>query len=168
MCIIHNGIHTTWYIFIQAALLVRTVTVRVSSPVIMRLSSISTTSETKLLAHPAYCTHLAIFMSFNEQQQLSTSFSVLRRLGDRKAIWATKNLCHLFQKVLSQNKGPKRGWRSSLHDLDLGLSQSHISMHNTYRTTSTPDHVTLGSSNTDIWPLESPVISTFVKFEVTW
>ena len=38
------------------------------------------------------------------------------------------------------------------HDLhlDLGLRQGHISMHNTYRTTSILDHVTLASSNTDL------------------
>ena len=35
-----------------------------------------------------------------------------------------------------------RGWRSSLRVLDLGSGQGHISMHNTYRTTSTLDHVT--------------------------
>jgi len=46
-------------------------------------------------------------------------------------------------------------------DLDLGSGQGHISMRNTYRTTSMPDHVTLASSSTEIWPFEIRVISTF-------
>ena len=46
-------------------------------------------------------------------------------------------------------------------DPDLVSDQGHISMHNTYRTTSIPDHVTLASSNTVIWPFENAVISTF-------
>ena len=46
-------------------------------------------------------------------------------------------------------------------DPDLVSDQGYISMHNIYRTTSIPDHVTLASSNTEIWPFESPVISTF-------
>ena len=45
--------------------------------------------------------------------------------------------------------------------LDLGLGQGHVSMHNTYSTTSIPDHVTIASSNMEIWPFYSPVISTF-------
>ena len=39
------------------------------------------------------------------------------------------------------------------HDLDLGSGQGHTSMHNTYRTISTPDRVTLASSNREMWPL---------------
>jgi len=46
-------------------------------------------------------------------------------------------------------------------DLDLGSRQGHISICNTYRTTSMPDHVTVASSNTEIWPFEICVISTF-------
>ena len=46
-------------------------------------------------------------------------------------------------------------------DLDLGSGQGHISMCNTYRTTSMPDHVTVASSSTEIWPFEIRVISTF-------
>ena len=34
-------------------------------------------------------------------------------------------------------------------------------MHNTYRTTGIPDHVTLASSNRETWPFENPVMSTF-------
>jgi len=34
-------------------------------------------------------------------------------------------------------------------------------MQYTYTTTSIPDHVTVGSSNADIWPFEVSVISTF-------
>jgi len=45
-------------------------------------------------------------------------------------------------------------------NLDLGLGQGHISMHNTHRTTSTPNRVTLLSSNMEIWPFEVRVIST--------
>jgi len=46
-------------------------------------------------------------------------------------------------------------------DLDFGSGQGH----NIYRTTSLPDHVTLASisSNSEIWPFESPVISIFHK-----
>jgi len=45
--------------------------------------------------------------------------------------------------------------------LTFGSGQGHVSMHNTYRATSIPDHVTLASSNSEIWPFESPVTSTF-------
>jgi len=45
--------------------------------------------------------------------------------------------------------------------LDLGSGQGHISMHNAHRTTSVPDHVTVGSSSTKIWLFEVRVISTF-------
>ena len=43
-------------------------------------------------------------------------------------------------------KAPE-GAESSLFNLDLGSGQDHISMHNIYRTTSIPNHVTLESSN---------------------
>ena len=46
-------------------------------------------------------------------------------------------------------------------DLDLLSAQGRISMHKTYRTTSVPDHVTVASSSTEIWPFEIRVISTF-------
>jgi len=46
-------------------------------------------------------------------------------------------------------------------DLDLVLGQGHINTRNTYRTTSLPDHVTVASSSTEIWPFEIRVISTF-------
>ena len=39
----------------------------------------------------------------------------------------------------------------------LGSGQDHISMHNTYSTTSVPDHATLASSNREIRLFESPV-----------
>jgi len=51
---------------------------------------------------------------------------------------------------------------SDLH-LDLGSGQGYISMHNTYRTTSIPDHATVASSSMEIWPFEIHVISTFRK-----
>ena len=44
---------------------------------------------------------------------------------------------------------------------DLGSGQRYISMRNTYRTTSTSDHVTVGSSSAEIWPFEICVIWTF-------
>jgi len=53
-------------------------------------------------------------------------------------------------------EAPEGGLWLLLCDFDLD-----ISMHNTYRTTSMPDHVTLASSNREIWPFESPVTSTF-------
>jgi len=46
-------------------------------------------------------------------------------------------------------------------DLDLESGLGHISMHNTYRTTILPDHVTVVSSSTDIWPFEVCVTSSF-------
>ena len=45
-------------------------------------------------------------------------------------------------------------WWSSPRDLDLGSGQGHISMHNTYGTTSRPNHVTVGVKqygNMDLW-----------------
>jgi len=48
------------------------------------------------------------------------------------------------------------------HDLDLGLGQGHISMHNTCRTTNLPDHVTVLSCGTEIWPFGFCEISTFL------
>jgi len=45
--------------------------------------------------------------------------------------------------------------------LDLGSGQGYISMHNTHRTTSMSDHVTVGSSSAEIWPFEICVIWTF-------
>jgi len=39
-------------------------------------------------------------------------------------------------------KSPGTGLWSLPCDLDLGSGQGHISMHNTHRTTSVPDHVT--------------------------
>jgi len=47
------------------------------------------------------------------------------------------------------------------HDLDLDSGQGHINVHNTCSTTSTPSCLTLSSSNTEIWPFEVCVISTF-------
>jgi len=35
-------------------------------------------------------------------------------------------------------------------DLDLGSGQGHISMHNTCKTTSMPDHVTVASRSMEI------------------
>ena len=46
-------------------------------------------------------------------------------------------------------------------DLDLGLGQGHISMHNICSTTSVPDHVTAALRGTEIWSCEFREISTF-------
>jgi len=46
-------------------------------------------------------------------------------------------------------------------NLDLGSGPDHISMHSTYDTISTLDHVTLTSSNTETWPVEFRIIWTF-------
>jgi len=51
-------------------------------------------------------------------------------------------------------------------DLDLGSGQGHMSIRNTYRTTSMPSHVTIASSSTEIWPFEIRVISTSTKSEL--
>ena len=47
--------------------------------------------------------------------------------------------------------------------LDLGLGPGHISMHNTCSTTSMPNHVTVASRTTEIWPCEFHEISTFCE-----
>ena len=39
--------------------------------------------------------------------------------------------------------------------------EGHISMHNTCSTTSMPNHVTVASCSTEVWPFEFPEISTF-------
>ena len=48
-------------------------------------------------------------------------------------------------------------------DLDLGLGsgQGHINVRNTCKTTSAPNHVTVASRSTEIWPFEFREISTF-------
>jgi len=46
-------------------------------------------------------------------------------------------------------------------DFDLGPSQGHINIHSTCRTTSLPNHVTVASRGTEIWPFEFRKISTF-------
>ena len=44
--------------------------------------------------------------------------------------------------------------------LDLGSDQGHINIHSTCRTTSTPNHVTVASRITKIWPFEFRQTST--------
>jgi len=39
-------------------------------------------------------------------------------------------------------------------DLDLGSGRGHINIHSMCRTTSVPEHVTVASRTTEIWPLE--------------
>jgi len=63
--------------------------------------------------------------------------------------------------TLPSYKGCRRGRLSSPPWPWPWISQGHISMHSTYRTTSIPNHVTLASSNREIWPFESPVVSIF-------
>jgi len=46
-----------------------------------------------------------------------------------------------------------------LRDLDLGSGQGHINIHSTCRTTSLPNHVTVASGSTEIWPFEFHEIS---------
>ena len=41
-----------------------------------------------------------------------------------------------------------------LRDLDLGSGQGHINVHSTSRTTSMPNHVTVASRSTKMWPFE--------------
>jgi len=50
-----------------------------------------------------------------------------------------------------------------LRDLDLGSGQGHINIHSTCRTTSMPNHVTVASHTTEIWPFGFPEILTFGK-----
>jgi len=46
-------------------------------------------------------------------------------------------------------------------DLDLGSGQGHINMHNTCRTASVPNHLTVAWRTTEIWPFEFHEIPTF-------
>jgi len=48
-------------------------------------------------------------------------------------------------------------------DLDLGLGsgQGHINVRNTYKTANAPNHVTVASRSTEIWPFQFREISTF-------
>ena len=39
-------------------------------------------------------------------------------------------------------------------DLDVGSGQGHISIHSMCGTTSVPNHVTVASRSTEIWPSE--------------
>ena len=48
-----------------------------------------------------------------------------------------------------------------LHDLDLDLGQSHFNIHSTCRSSHLPNHVTVASCTTEIWPFEFREISTF-------
>jgi len=48
-----------------------------------------------------------------------------------------------------------------LRDLDLGSGQGHFSIHNTRRTDSVPNHVTVASHTIEIWPFEFREISIF-------
>ena len=48
-----------------------------------------------------------------------------------------------------------------LSDLDLGSGQSHINVHSASRTISLPNHVTVASRTTQIWPFECREILTF-------
>jgi len=47
-----------------------------------------------------------------------------------------------------------------VRDLDLGSGQGHVNIYSTCRTTCTPNHVTVASSITEIWPFEFRQIST--------
>ena len=48
-------------------------------------------------------------------------------------------------------------------DLDLGSSQGHVNVHSICRTTCMPNHVTVASCTTEIWPFEFRQISTLDK-----
>ena len=77
------------------------------------------------------------------------------------------------KKIKSNQKALQGGWQSSppacMASLifeswkarDLESVQGHISMHNTCRTTSTPNHLTVASRTAKIWPLKFREISTF-------
>ena len=57
-----------------------------------------------------------------------------------------------------------RNYRSPLTltlTLDRVNRQGHINTHNTYKSTSKLDHVTVASSYMEIWPFEFCIISTF-------
>ena len=46
-------------------------------------------------------------------------------------------------------------------DPDLGSGQGHVNIHSTHRTTCMPNHVTVASRTTEIWPLEYREIWTY-------
>jgi len=50
-----------------------------------------------------------------------------------------------------------------LCDLDLGSDQGHINIHSTCRTASMPNHVTVASRTTKMWPFEFREMLTFCE-----
>ena len=48
-------------------------------------------------------------------------------------------------------------------DLDLGSGQGHGNIHSICRTTCRPNHVTVVSRSTEIWPFECRLISTLAE-----
>jgi len=48
-------------------------------------------------------------------------------------------------------------------DLDIGSSQGHVNIYSICRTTHMPNHVTVASRTTEIWPFEFCQISTLDK-----
>jgi len=59
---------------------------------------------------------------------------------------------NIFAKIVGSSK-----------DLDQKSSQGHINIHSTCRTSTMPNHVTVASRTTEIWPFEFCEISTFVE-----
>jgi len=75
---------------------------------------------------------------------------------------------HVFRAARQNGRGNRHrkvqfSELQKLSDLDLGSGQGHISIHNTCRTTSIPNHVTAALCSTEIWPFEIRVISTLCK-----
>jgi len=118
---------------------------------------------------------MAIWNSCNTDipQSLNSRDSFLRRKFENWALTSCRLGAVLSWSTISfecQNGGGDRPrkvqyfWQFSEvqkpHDLDFGSGQGHISMHNTCRTTSMPNHLTVASRTAEIWPFEFREIST--------
>jgi len=112
---------------------------------------------------PRWCTYWTASLSWWNTRQMSASVkrSICHTINQSINIFSTAHMTYRARRhlhmPLKQNK------KSSPHDLDLGWGQGHISMHKTHRTTSRPNHVTVASSNAEVWLFEFRVMSTFCE-----
>ena len=121
---------------------------------------------------------MAIWISWNINipRSLNSHDSFPRKKCENRAptscrpgpmLWLPTNSFELYAKVAEERdlKMCSYGQLSEvqmLHDLglDLGWGKGHISIHNMHRTSSLPNHVTVASCITKIWPFEFHEMST--------
>ena len=68
---------------------------------------------------------------------------------------------HRTQSACNHNHNFREIQKPCVLDLDLGSGQGHINIHNTHRTTSMANHMTVASRTAEMSPLEFREISTF-------